>query len=204
MYRSGITAESLIARLRTEADITVPVADISYFVWINTVEQLLYSEYVKDYRRADVVPTSENMLSLGDISHSDLEGDVRFSDIYRVYADGSELLPVTLSGSSIIERNRFWDNGDGTIGYDYFEGSTPNKVTIVYFARPTLKSEVNKSNEICLPPEFIELITSRLRGETYKLVNNDVLAQKWLETYNNYLNEFKIWISERESRVYGE
>jgi hypothetical protein len=59
------------------------------------------------------------------------------------------------------------------------------------------------SENIALPPEFIDLISSRVRGEIYKIVNEDGLSAKWLSDYNSQLENFKIWAMSRNLRFGG-
>ena len=48
-----------------------------------------------------------------------------------------------------------------------------------------------------LPPELIDLAKAKLRGEAYKLANEDGLAAKWLNDYNVLLETFKVWIQSK-------
>ena len=50
-----------------------------------------------------------------------------------------------------------------------------------------------------IPLEFIDLVKAKLRGEAYKLVNEDGIASKWLNDYNILLETFKLWITSKSS-----
>ena len=54
-----------------------------------------------------------------------------------------------------------------------------------------------------LPYEWLELVMSKLRGEAYKIANDDGQAAKWLEDYNAQLSSFTEWARKRQER-YGE
>ena len=54
--------------------------------------------------------------------------------------------------------------------------------------------------DIPLPVEFIELAKCKLRGEGYKLMNDDGQAAKWLNEYNMLLENFKAYIYSHGSR----
>ena len=55
------------------------------------------------------------------------------------------------------------------------------------------------TDNVMVPLEFIDLVKAKLRGEAYKLANEDVLSAKWLNDYNILLENFKMWISEKNS-----
>ena len=46
------------------------------------------------------------------------------------------------------------------------------------------------------------MLLSRLRGEIYKVSNEDALAAKWLADYNAELETFKVWAAQH-GEVYG-
>ena len=50
-----------------------------------------------------------------------------------------------------------------------------------------------------LPVEFIDLVKAKLRGEAYKLANEDNHAAKWLNDYNTLLETFKAWIADKSA-----
>jgi hypothetical protein len=51
--------------------------------------------------------------------------------------------------------------------------------------------------------EWLDLLAARMRGEAYKVANEDGLAGKWMNDYNMQLESFKIWAAKRNER-YGE
>ena len=76
----------------------------------------------------------------------------------------------------------------------------PDKLKFIYIVRPELKTEENyESLTVKIPVEFIDLAKAKLRGEAYKIANEDSLAAKWLNDYNILLETFKLWIANKQS-----
>ena len=48
MFDSGIKASVLIEQIENEADIAIPIAKESYVLWLNALEQLLYTELIQE------------------------------------------------------------------------------------------------------------------------------------------------------------
>jgi hypothetical protein len=77
-------------------------------------------------------------------------------------------------------------------------------MTIVHIVKPALVTVTSHGNisegvNVMVPIEFIDLVKSKLRGEAYKLANEDALAAKWLNDYNTLLETFRAWITEKAS-----
>jgi hypothetical protein len=89
---------------------------------------------------------------------------------------------------------------DGTVRLNLTE--SPAAIVLIVRLRPALKGE-NSADEVALPPEFVDLATARMRGEIYKIANEDGLAAKWLSDYNSQLESFKIWAAKRNERFGG-
>jgi hypothetical protein len=78
------------------------------------------------------------------------------------------------------------------------------QVTIVYRIRPVIKTEDNAEVlNVALPVEYLDMAGAKIRGEAYKIANEDGLAAKWLADYNQQVENFKIWASSRNER-FGE
>lgn len=199
MFESGIKAKDLIEELKDEIDVALPIPDSYYVSWLNSVEQLLYSEIITEQRIAEISnPTVQILLS--EISYPERdeteEDSFRFSDIYTIYADGVQLTKINKATNHIFN-DVFYESGK------YLEIKTTKEpietIRIIYFTRPIPK-EIDSPKTVKVPLEFIDLIRSKIRGEAYKFVNEDVLASKWLNDYNVLLETFKAWVSARESR----
>jgi len=206
MYNSKITVEQLINSLENEVDIALQIPIDLYVNWINGVEQLLYSDIIREYAAvyisAEKGDNGIKVIDLSDIEVYDGCDDIRVSDIYTIYGyDGDEYeytdtqLIKTEPASGAIFKNSWYENaGKINLNTEY------EKVKIVYCVRPEIKTAENITIDcIMLPAEFADLIRCKLRGEMYKLVNEDALAAKWINDYNINVEMFSAWVEKRRA-----
>lgn len=198
MFDSGISAKSLIEELKnTEVDIALEIPDKTYAEWLNSLQQLLYTEIIKEQKKVAVSEWENNLVDITSIK-GEKENTPIFEDIYAVYTDdGTQLIKSTVA-SGVIFPNTFFRITD-KLGFNTRE--TPKHLTIVYFVRPALITTTSHGNitdaNVMIPVEFIDLVKAKLRGEAYKLANEDSIAAKWLSDYNILLETFKAWIAEK-------
>ena len=83
--------------------------------------------------------------------------------------------------SGAIFPNTYYKNG---VDVGYNAKKPVSEMTIVYFARPAVKTS-NQPGNVMVPYEFTDLVRAKLRGEAYKLCNEDAVAAKWLSDYNS-------------------
>jgi len=203
MFDSGITVSELIDNIRNEADISYDIPDESYILWLNSLEQLLYREVIKE-QGEQVFGINDapfnGVLSLTNLDMSDGKDRIRFEDIHAVYADSTQLIKSTLASGVLLPDTYYKISGG--VGL-HLKKTTPDKIRIIYFVRPALKTEEAKDTDhVMLPIEFIDLAKAKLRGEAYKVANEDSLAAKWINDYNMLVETFKAWI-ERERANFG-
>lgn len=209
MFDSGISVKNLIEELKnTEVDIALDIPNATYVTWLNALQQLLYTEIIKEQKDfvfvlPEMLPPEVGVGDIDKIELSDIETEgneskPRFEDIHAFYAGNTQLIKSTLA-SGVIFPNTFFKY-ENNIGYKYTGLNTDN-ARIVYFVRPALVNVDDNDNiidvNVMVPVEFIDLVKSKLRGEAYKLVNEDDIAAKWLNDYNILLETFKAWINEK-------
>lgn len=204
MFDSSISAEDFIENLKSEVDIAVPISNASYVMWLNTVEQLLYTEYIKELTSYSVEVKDyfpfPGFLTMSKIFIGEGEESPRFEDVYAVYADGVQLSKTTFASGETVFPHTYYkkDNGIGISGYDDI-----NVLTVIYSIKPKLKTTDKNGNitggNVMIPPEFLTLVSAYIRGEAYKIANEDTIAAKWINDYNVLLETFKMWIDKRKS-----
>ena len=204
-YDSGMEASTLITQIKDEADISYPIPDASYVRMLNEVLQALYGEVIDDLRAASLEPDAYGSIDLSDITVPTDCRSVTFDDIVKIYVDGAEMLRVSDIGAEVFERDMYSDAHDGTVNYAMAlaADAVPDNITVIYRARPALITSASSATHVCVPYEYISLVMAYIRGEAYKLANEDALAAKWLGDYNAQLADFKLWCAKRNSR-YGE
>ena len=192
MYDCGITAKAFIETVQGEADISAVIPEASWLRWINTVEQFIYAEILAEYVRVEI-PYAEKipLASIG-------EG-VTYDDIVSVYGDDVELDRAGVIAGTAVERSMYWTDYEGNVILRPVD--VPSQVFVVYRLRPTIKK--TGAETIRIPVEWLDLLAARMRGEAYKVANEDGLAGKWMNDYNMQLESFKIWAAKRNER-YGE
>lgn len=209
MFDCGITANNLIKGLKDEIDVALEIPDETYFVWLNSFEQLLYSDIIHEQNKITLRMSEElNFASDAVITLSALyvppETDrIKFEDICAVFADRTQLLLSDIQHGELFPNTYYKINNN--LGYNTaFDGQydkiIPNEVTIFYYVRPAIKKKTDTNAAVTgvrMPLEFTELMRARLRGEAYKLCNEDGTAAKWFADYNTLLENFKIWIHQR-------
>lgn len=203
MYDSGINALDLIESVRSEADISPEITDSFLYRVINSVEQFIYTEILREYVSHNIsyADIANDVIDLSTLPLPGGASEIIYDDVIRVFADSEE---IERSGAVGVvqfpDKALYYTKFDGklTLSIDF----VPESITLIYRVRPFLKSETNNSR-IALPVEFIELVAAKMRGEAYKVANEDGLAAKWLSDYNTQLESFKIWASERNDRYGG-
>lgn len=208
MYDSEVTAADFINGIKDEIDIASVVPDSAFVRWLNTVEQTVYTELIREMRLVhmpvDYVDGGDTpAFSLSDIVPEDGEGDVLFDDIIKVYVDNVELDRVSLISGTVFDNIGMYYKNGGKVMVKTLIPAT--EASVIYVVRPVKKAIAGgelPSETVKLPGEWLEIAASRLRGEAYKLVNDDNLSAKWLNDYNTCLEQFKVWLT--KNKVYGE
>ncbi len=201
MYDSGLKVSDIIPMLESEVDIN-PFLNYEYISrWISSLEQLIYTDIIKDYRSA-IVPLDIDQFDLDAIVPPDGCRYVTFDDIVKVYYDTDELVrcsPIAAHQFS-GEKPIYWH--EGNVFYAKLLRDGVSELHVIYKARPEIK--VGDSDDaVKVPYEWLEMVLSKVRGEAYKIAGDDAQAAKWLNDYNTQLESFKVWVAERQ-KWFGE
>lgn len=210
MFDSGIKASELIEQIKSEADIAPDIPDENYIQWLNAVEQLLYSEVIQEQKKysygtaspliktnngAPLNEPTDNPHVVCDLPASNGEARVRFEDLHAVFVGDTQLIKTTLTSGQVFPYSYY--KVDNQLGIHL--GEKLDDINVIYKVRPVPKTEVTYSDlNVMIPAEFIDLVKAKLRGEAYKVANEDDVAAKWLNDYNVLLETFKLWLSEKQ------
>lgn len=191
MYKSSMRVSELIELARNATDIAPDVDDEYYFMWLCSLESLLYTGVIREsgVYTCDAV---DGAVDLGQIEVSAEEALPRGCDVRAVFADGRELSRV--SGGDLPrhpERACFCVDGDTLRLQSPF--GIGGKVQVVYLRRPAVKSPENKSAYLALPDEFLPMVLDYLVGCAYALICEDNQAANRFAAYNAALEEFTEW-----------
>lgn len=203
LYDSGIAAKDFIRSVAEEADITVTIAPESWVRWLNTVEQFVYTEIFRELvsYTTTVCGLEETVLPLARIPVLPGAAPVAYDDLVKVYVNHIELDKTSVT-SSLVFRDKplYYTDYGGNLCLSL--SAFPCCVTVVHLLRPALK-EVDSKEPVRLPVEFVDLAAARMRGEAYKIANEDGLSAKWLSDYNTQMENLKLWAAARKG-TYGE
>ena len=193
MYNSHYTVKTISNLLKNEVDIQSSIDETAIARWITSLEQLLYADVIKDYR-TDAVDFDGTNFTLFE--------DVKFDHIVKLYDEDEELVKCSPIAAHQFkgEKAIYWCEGDNC--YAKLLRSGVDKLTVIFKAMPEVKT-ADSSETVCVPNEWIEMVLSKVRGEAYKLAGDDAQAAKWLNDYNTQLEQFKVWVAERQ-KWFGE
>lgn len=199
MYNSGIPFSRVFELLSDDIDISRDINSSHIVRWICSIEQLLYSDIIKDYRTCEIT-MSGNSFSEGSLSAGDDEKKPTFDDIVKVYVGATELVRTSVIGAYQFQNDLpiYWYDGKDI---QIRTTDSVKKVTVIYKTKPD--TDPNYERSIKIPYEWFDIVLAKVRGEAYKLAGDDTQAAKWLGDFNSQLESFKVWCAERQ-KWYGE
>lgn len=203
MYDSGIKCSDYIDSVIAETDISAVIPTASWYRWLSVVEQFLYTEVINECVFADMQYSgiTDGRVTLSSLTVPSGCAAVTYDDIVSVLADGRELERSGAKGmTDFADKDLYYTDYSGVLILNPTE--TPYEIRIIYRLKPLAKAQ-NSTANVMIPIEFIDMAGARMRGEAYKIANEDGLAGKWLADYNTQLESFKIWAQKRNERYGG-
>lgn len=198
MFDSGISAKELILSLKSEVDIALEIPNAAYVTWLNSLEQMLYGDIIREQGVLELVPESE-IIDLATLEIPEDEDKISFEDIHSVYVNRNLQLIKSSAANGCIFPNTYYKKGNK------LTLNTKNPITklrLIYIVKPKPKvtdgDGVIGDGNIMIPLEFAELVKAKLRYEAYMLANENTPAANQLGVYNALLDSFKQWIADRE------
>lgn len=148
-----------------------------------------------EYETAPLVEPTKNPPIICDLPASNGEARVRFEDLHAVFVGNTQLIKTTLTSGQVFPYSYY--KVDNQLGIHL--GEKLDGIKVIYKVRPVPKTEATYGDlNVMVPTEFIDLVKAKLRGEAYKVANEDDVAAKWLNDYNVLLETFKLWLSEKQ------
>jgi len=199
VFDSGISASDLIEELKSEIDVASIIANATYVTWLNTLEQMLYSEIIQE-QSALYSETIDTTVPIEIDLTSDIEGvdTPTFEDTITIYIDELQLMKATLDEARYLN-NIYWKLGDAI---SFKTDKESGALSILYNIRPVLKTvdenDAIQDGNVMLPYEHIDLMRAKLRAEAYKIANEANNAANWINDYNALLEVFKEWVQSRK------
>lgn len=206
MYNSGVNVKDFLDTLVDETDIAIAVPYKSRLRWLSAVEQFVYTEILEEYVRAtvDLSQNPVDVVSLDVLPVPEGAAAPIYDDIVMVYGEEGQEIQKSgpIAGYEFPEKDLFYRDIDGKIVLSTRKEQA--EITVIYRLRPAIKTENNDTLlNVALPPEYLDMAAAKIRGEAYKIANEDGLAAKWLADYNQQVENFKIWAASRNER-YGQ
>ena len=198
IFNSNCKVNGYIDNIMNEANVISGVPKETFLRWYNELIEFLYSEIVQHERLKEFETSKE--VPCFPFNGRDDERDIKYENIRSVFAGTTQLSRSRPSQIGRIENIYYLDSNnilDFCVGYGNTEESYILKLFYNYIPK-----EVTEDSDatIPLPSPFVEMVASKLRGELYKIVNDDELSAKWLNDFNNQLENFKIYVSERRKK----
>jgi len=208
MLYSGVKFKTVVDMLRGEVNIAIPISDDMFCTHINTLEQFLYTDFIKQQKRAEILADETMIIEIDSILPATDERKPVYEDIMKVYGHAIGTRMEYTKGSMVAGRTFFgkplyWKNGVN-LAFSPMLNMIPDTIEIIYYVRPKLKDPSNMTElEIMVPIEFMPMVYAYLRCEMYKLAVNVTSSAQWANEYNAWLETFTQWIVNRNKR-YGE
>ena len=196
MFDSKISAKALIDDLKDEIDVALEIPDRTYITFLNSLEQMLYADFIQEQNEVVLKTFStDKSVNLSTLSIPDNEDGVKFEYIASLYANHNLQLIKTTPANGTIFPNCYYKSGNSL---KYNTVNPLYQLRIVYIAKPKLKTSDNWEDlNVMIPIEFIELVKSKLRAESYMVMNEYNPASNQISIYNAQLSTFRDWLSNR-------
>ena len=194
MFICNTSAKTLLDETVEELRLYESIPRTTFRRVLNETLGRLYNEVVYEVREADGRSVSGE-IALSSLPLTADSGSVREEDVLRVCHDGSALQYLPPRRFALVSGNdgNFYTVRDGKIILS--PSLSDYTMQVSYLHRPRPYSEEDEERMLPMPEEYVSLVRAKLRGEIYKLANEDALSAKWLGEYNTILPAFAAYCS---------
>ena len=188
IYESDVTASRLITSVSDDIKVFPAISMSNYIGWYNDVVQSIYKSIIKPCTLITVAAAKETELSGIDIPDNSV-----FPEGAQMYLTKNgirrKLLRVDNERDLVFRDSVYIGDEEIKISSDDI---TDAKLIIEVLTPPPIITEDNASGAMVpFPIEYHDMIKARLKGEAFKLCNQDSTAAKWLNDFNAALEDFK-------------
>ncbi len=201
LFTSTIDVRTLLDETMAEMGLYEEIPRATYRRVLNEAIGRLYGEVVREQGEVYCTP-SGGSLTLSSLLLPFENEPLREEDVLGIHK-GTEVihyLPPCRFHLVSSEDGNFYTVKDQSVLFA--PAFTGQDVRLIYLRRPQLYTEDDEARMLPIPDEYLSLLRAKLRGEIFKLANEDSLAAKWLGEYNALLPAFAAYCERaRRERV---
>lgn len=182
--------------------------DVAMVSWINEVEQDIYSKHIEELESNMYTVTSLETafypIVLDIIIPDGMGKQIAFEDIRKVYVikSGSSN-PIEYSKTGIAHPCKFSYFKAENNGLGYYEPTAGDVVSVIYRAKPFLKTPEKVNEEyLNLPDAFLKIYRYYIFSQICFLNREFEEGNNWIVQYNAALEDFVIWYNKNKP-TYG-
>ncbi len=202
MFTSTTDVKTLLDETISEMGLYEEIPRSTYRRVLNETIGRLYGELVREEREVLCSPDVDGAVPISSMSMPSDNAPLREEDILGIHK-GSQVihyLPPSRFHLVASEDGNFYTVKDQSIRFT--PPFTGHGMRIIYLCHPKPYSESDEERMLPIPDEYLSLLRAKLRGEIFKLANEDSLAAKWLGEYNAALPAFAAYCERaRRERV---
>ena len=200
MLHASITVGKLLEQVEKDMGLYEEIDRAVYLDALNECLCRLYGEVI-DERVSAFCVSNEGKIAYGDIPIAAGQDGVRAGDIRSVrYAEK----PLQYLPPDKFDTVKSADGDFYTLrreGIYLTPTRSTTKLYVTYTVRPQRFGTGDVNGAVPFPNEYLFVLRAKLRGEAYKLVNEDALAAKWLAEYNEGVAAFAAAYGTKGGRV---
>lgn len=189
MFSCNVMARTIIDETMTELGTYEELSRATCRTLLNETLGRLYTDVVREEAEVACSPADGAISFSALILPSDNAG-LRAEDILRI-RKGTQFIhylpPQRFTLVQSADGNFYTVQGGKLLFTPTFTG---HGMHLTYLRRPRPFTEGDEGRMLPIPDEYVSMIRAKLRGEMFKLANEDALAAKWLGEYNAVLPAF--------------
>ncbi len=202
MFSASVTVAQLLDSVIDGIGLFLPQDRAFYRDTLNECLCRLYTELIAEVRSMNVFAAGD-LIQLSSLSPIPDAAPIREQDVCGVSATGKRLYYLPPAQFDMRDDRGFYTVQDGAVRLS-LPDLPRNNLALFYLVCPMHFNADNEDTPVPFPDEFLPLLRAKLRGEAFRLANEDALAAKWLGEYNTLLDEFRLYLETVSARRGGQ